>query len=422
MGKNKIVKVLRAVTFSAAGLGIMSASNFALSVILIRTMPLSEFGLYGIGYAAILLYSSVGQALFLSQMVANAPDKAASGKEPYAAAVFAGVLGLSMATIGALALASCVGAVFSRGVRDLLGLIFAFCAFGIAHQIKDYFVTYSYMFRREHVVVGINIVFAIALFSQLGVLYFRKIPLTVELVALIYAASLVAGAAVGFLVFRINVTRVKLTDLVETVVESWGNGRWALLGVMVSWLQSQAYVTISAIMLGPASVGLANASRLLIVPFSLFANSVGQVVVPRLSDLRVSDRERVPVMGRLFVVVLTCCAALYIATLYFAVDLVSGMLFKEDYAAALPLVWIWCGTLLVGPLRTGGVVVLQAFKHFRGLTIDYAISAIATVVVVAILIKLVGVGGAILGLALGDGFVGWLLWRRVHRTRGAPSE
>ena len=97
----------KALSISVINQVVSSGTNFALGIYLVRALTPTEFGLYGIGFAIALLYSGVGNALLLTQMVVHVPDKANEDKLHYAARVLvlAAVFSLLTALLAGLVLA-----------------------------------------------------------------------------------------------------------------------------------------------------------------------------------------------------------------------------------------------------------------------------------------------------------------------------
>jgi O-antigen/teichoic acid export membrane protein len=405
----------KAITFSSLSQGLASGANFLIAIVLIRSLPPSEFGKYGIGFAFVLLYAGFGHAVFLSQMTANAADREVNHREEFASLVLLGIVVASISIAILIAASAYTLTPFIDVVGSNVKTILTFNLFAASYFLRAFFVSYGYLFRRELYVLIVNSIVTFALFAMLGTIIFLKKELTIDLVATIYSLALVLGSFYGLFASNMRMKIVSITNLAMEFIELWRNGRWALIGVIVNWLQSQAHIAVSAVMLGPTGVGIINAAKIFVSPFLLLLPAAHQIVLPRLASRRVSDPASVPALGRRYAAFLLGAAVLFTILLYFFFDFLWGLIGREQYSEAASLVAFWCAVLLLATYRSVAVTVLQSLKQFRGITLDNSISAILVIIMAVFLTGRFETSGAVVSLAIGEGILALMLWRRISR-------
>jgi O-antigen/teichoic acid export membrane protein len=407
----------KALSLSVLNQVVSSGTNFVLALYLVRVLTTSDFGLYGIGFAITLLYAGVGDALFLTQMVVHVPDKAPQDRLPYAARILVALIMFCALTAIVAGVIILMGGAWSQLINKHVSLIYSIVIASIAYIIKDFFVRHSYTARKESWALWVNVAVAVTLASLLWIHFQFEIAFDSERALWIYAASNMVGALVGFALVRLPILTVRLREVFHDVREAWVGGRWALGGVAVTWTQTQAYMYISALFLGPAGVAYANAARLFITPAIFLVPAIGQIVAPRLAALRASNPQRMMQIGILFTTGLIAFSMLYSITLLGMIDVIKPILIGAKYADITPLVAAWCLVLVFQFSRSGTGIVLLVMKEFRLITLVNLASLVVAIVAALILMKAIQVQGAILGTALGELMLSVLLYREVMRLK-----
>jgi len=392
---------------------VSSGTNFALGIYLVRVLTPTEFGLYGIGFAIVLLYSGLGNALFLTQMVVHVPDKAEEDRLPYASRMLVAVAIFCLLTTLIVSLLIAFGWVWAPLSGKYFGLGMAITAASTAYLLKDFFIRHAYIVRKEAWALYVNIFTALALVGLLLAQYqfFPEINSTSAL--WIFSASNIGGALFGLVLAQLPILTVSLYQLKTDMREAWVGGKWALTGVGVTWSQTQAYMYVSAIFAGPSAVGYANAARLLIAPALFLMPAVTQLVMPRLATLRTTNAERMFRISWKFTVVMGSFAVVYSAILLGLADEITPVLLGEGYEHVTALVAAWCLVLIFQFLRSGTVIVMQVIKEFRAITLLNAVSLSVAIIIAVFLMQVIGVQGAILGTAAGELIFSMLLYRAI---------
>jgi O-antigen/teichoic acid export membrane protein len=395
---------------------VSSGGNFLVGVYLARTLSLEAFGLFGISMGVCLLYIGVGNAVIFTQMMVNIPDKMPMEKDAYATKMLFAALMLGALTLGLVTLFMLGTMFFRADLSSLLKSVAAVACTAVFLLLKEFFVSYSYVRRKELWALAVNGLSVMVLAAGLAIEHVAHIPLTPENVLLLYAAGAAVGAASGYFVSPLSLMRDSQNFMPE-FIEAWRHGRWALGGVIVSWMQSQMYAYVLAFFLGPAGVGQANAAKIFISPFSFLLPAINKITVPRLADLRQNNRRR------MFRVSLALTGGLFLFAIFYSIlllsnlDFISKLVLGRRDPAIQSLVWVWCFFLVNQMLLSGGSGLLQVLRRFRVLTLINIPSAVVAVLTAVVLIQQIGTPGAIWGTAAGEIVLSLLIWREIRYGR-----
>ncbi len=396
---------------------ISSGSNFAVGVYLARTLPLREYGIYGICYGICMLYVGVGNAIILTQMLVTMAEVEAEQQTAYASRMLQSVLILGVLTLLLVGLTLLLAFLLDPGLADYFPTVCAVALMAILFLCKEFFIRYAYIMRVERLAVWVSGLAVAILAAGLAIERAAGIPLTVIHVLLLSGAGMAISAVIGYRYSPLTIPpglRASLLDFGQ----SWQQGRWALGGVAVSWVQSQTYTYVLAALLGPTGVGQANAARIFVSPFSFLLPAVNQIAMPRMADLRQAHPHRLVRLVLLFTVGLLLLAIAYSFVLLQSLSVVADLVLGRHDPGVQSLVWIWCVVVCNQMILNGGSAMLQVLRRFRILTLLSAASAMAAVVSALILVRLVGPPGAIWAVAVGEVLLSFLVWREIRRDHG----
>lgn len=397
--------------------GLISLANLMMGLFLIRFASKEAYGLYGIGYAVVLAAVGIANALVLTQMTVKAQAKAAEIRDGYCAAMLrglyclfgpvallAGFVVLAAGTVGALD-------------RDTASFAIAVAAAALGVLLLEFFRRLGYLRGRAQQALWLDLGFVGLLFAALFFSYaaFGNVSQSSAIIAYGSAAALAGGVAFGRSGLRRDTALVPVRDALR---ESWSGGRWALLGVVVTWLQSQSYVYLLGTLVGPSGVAEANAARLFMAPVALVIAGVNQVFLPRLAYLRAEGgagtAER---MARQVMWVLLGLVGVYSVLALAFEAAISGTLFTAEYAGIHNVVAAWAAVFLLQSMRANTSILLQAHDRFRGIALANVVSTGVVIAVSLALISRFGVVGAVAALAIGELVLGALLWKVFLNVR-----
>lgn len=412
----EVSSVKAALSISFLNQIVSSGGNFIVGVYLARMLSLEDFGWYGISFGICMLYIGVGNALILTQMVVTMPDKVDADKERYAARMLLAVIALGALTLGLAAAAAAAIALFHPAWNRFIPIGVTIAVTAVAFLGKEFFISYAFMRRKETLALVVSGLSVAILCGGLAIEYMASIAPTAQNALLLYAAGALAGAAAGYLAAPISIGRGAKTFLPEAI-DAWHHGRWALGGVSATWVQAQTYTYVLALFLGPAGVGQANAARIFISPFSFLIPAINKIAIPRLAELRPSNRGKMFHVSLLLAGGLFSFSAIYSLLMLANLDFVTHLVLGRNDPAIKSLVWIWCVVLAIQMTLTVGSGLLQALKKFRILTLVNIPSAIVAVSAAILLIRQLGAPGAIWGMAAGELVFALLIWKEIRNDR-----
>ncbi|HEX7643163.1 MAG TPA: hypothetical protein VF450_09520 [Noviherbaspirillum sp.] len=393
-----------------------SGGNFLVGIYLARSLPLASFGLYGMGYGICMLYVGIGNAAILTQMSVNMAEKPAGERDAYAADMLCAVLLADLLLLGLASLGALAAYSWHLLPEHGAGLMLAVGAASASFLCTEFFISYAFQKRRESMALMVNATTMFVLFMGLLAERLLGAALTAANVLTLYAAGAALASLAAYAVSPLVLPR-SARRLLGTVRESWRGGSWALGGVLVTWIQTQAYAYVVAAFGGAAAVGQANAARIFISPFSFLLPAVNKVAIPRLAELRCSDAKKLRRTSALLTAGMTALAVAYTLFLAIGLGVLSRLLLGRDDPAVAALVWPWCLVLVLQMIRSGGGLLLQIQRKFRSLTLISIPSAIVTVAVSLAATVALGAWGAILGIAVGEAVLALLIWREIRDER-----
>lgn len=392
--------------------------NFLLGVYLARTLTLEQFGVYGIGFGICMLYVGVGNAVILTQMVVNMTDKIDAEKIAYADGMFF-LLCLMSASLFALIVAvAALALTLAPEFSHFLPAMFSIALAAISMLGAEFFICYAFLRRREHAAVAVNALTMLVILAGFAGARLCQLALTGDMALLLYAAGASISAATAYLVSPLRL-RLSQPKLRENIRESWFHGRWALGGVVLTWLQTQTYTYVLAFYLGPIGIGQANAARIFISPFNFILTSINKIAIPRLVEFRDSNRPEMFRVSFSLTAGLLLLTTLYSAVLLGNVGYLTNLVLGRHDQAITSIVWVWCLLLIVQMARSCGGILLQVQRKFRLLMLANIPSVVVTIATSLILIYWFGVSGAVLGLLAGEFTLATLIWKEIRSERAA---
>jgi O-antigen/teichoic acid export membrane protein len=392
---------------------VSSGGNFLLGIYLARTLPLEDFGMYGLGYGICMLYIGVGNAVILTQMVVNMPDRTGAEREMYAARMFCAVALLGMTVLLVTGITYLLMLVAKPEYIQYRATVASVAAAAVLFLFNEFFISYAYIKRKESLALMVNLLTITALFTGVWIIKMSGLPLTASHVLLCYALGAAIASTFAFTQSLLPLA-AGMKRLFPDLIESWKQGKWALGGAIVTWIQAQAYAYVLVVFLGPVGVGQANAARIFISPFSFLIPAVNKIAIPRLADLRNSDSARMSKASITLTLTLSAMTIVYSLIVMIGLDYMSQWILGRRDTQVESLVWAWCLVLIFQLLRTGGAILMQVQRKFRMLMLLNIPSAVVTMVAAILFIYWIGTAGAILGMVAGEVILAVLIWKEIR--------
>lgn len=394
LGKAMAVSVLNQV--------VSSGTNFAMGIYLVRVLSPEDFGLYGIGFAISLFFAGIGNALFLTQMVINSPDKTQDDRSAYAGRILLLLSLFCMASVLFVSVLLFTGCIVWDVVRHYVEFASAVTTASTVYLLKEFFVRHAYNVRRETWTLAINGTIACTMAALLWGEHQCSAAINVEMALWIYSVAHAASVIVGLLLSKLPVAWRQLRELRGDLLEAWHYGKWASITNLVYFARANAHTIVVTALMGPVGVAKINAARILVTPAVMLTPALSQLAMPRLAALRAQGDARVVKFGSTVTLVLLSIALLYSTVLLVGYDVIVPMVVGKNYQDIVSITVLWCVFTCLLALRNGAEIPVQVLRKFRGLSVANTYSAIASLVATYCLSIAYGIQGALIGLIIGE--------------------
>ena len=385
---------------------LLSAVNFLVTILLIKTVPKYEYGYYSIAFSISLFLVSVQNAIVNAPLTVLLVSKRGEERHRYPAGLGMGQLlvVLPLATISLLI----VGLLYLLGLDSPIASIAgALSLASIGILLREFLRGYYFAEESPTKVLQLDIRYAMIYVGLIGI---TAVSITVTVPAVLLHMGL-AGLVVSASFWIARRRYVTLDSIREGYRENWEFGKWALIGVCVTHVQSYGYLYLLGSMLGGGAVGDVSASRLLLMPFVLLEAGWGKVAMPHGSRLR-EERDLARFLRELIAATLAISIfiAVYAWLLVLVAEPLGRFIFTDQYGKATELVFFWGLIHIMHFIALNAGYGLQVMREFRVLAKINAITMLLTLSFAYFLIGHDGIRGALLSLMLGHASLAIPLW------------
>jgi len=364
--------------FAVTDQGLMSGSNFVLSILLARWLSPEQYGAYALAFSMFFFVSAVHQALVLEPMSVLGTAEYSTRPREYGGAMlwFQAAFSILLAVVfGAAALlARAMGQMnFSAA---LLGL-----ALGAPGILLFWLARMTCYVNCSPATAACGAaVYSAALFSGAGLLWYTH-RLSVVTVFVLMGAAACLTAAVLLLRFRPD-PRCGRVLLREAAKSHWRYGRWALGSSLVIWVPGNIFYSITSAILGLGSAGAFRALMNLSYPVTHTCNALSLLVQPQLSGAAARSGGRSTLRGVAAIGGLYAAGALFwLAVIALGSGRLWRLLYGNHFHSSSGLaVWILVGVVfqVAAYAPAVGLRALQAPALVFG---AYSIAAVACLAV-----------------------------------------
>lgn len=388
---------------------LQSVTNLCVGIILIHYATKEEYGLYGVGFASLLLLIGFSNAIVSTQMTVLAPTKKQELQNHFCASL---IIGFFLWLIPLFSIVATITLIFSY-VYDLSEyekLIYAVLLSSPPTILIEIMRRYFYLKLRPKTVFKMGLLYTFIYFISLtAILLNTKNNLHVYALLTNGFASLLA-ASIFFSMSDMSWRGAFCTSS-ESLKECWKDGKWALGGVLVTWGQIQGYVYVLALIEGSALVAEANAARLFLAPINVLSTGFSKVVMPRLVKFRINDKwQQAIITARKILIIMLVIIIAYSFSIYFIKDWIIDRFMNHDYKDIGILIYYWSIFFICQAFRTNNSILLQAFRLFKEITVSNAMTACVVLVISLLVVQSYGVKGVISTMSVGEFSLALILW------------
>ena len=321
---------------------ITSAENFGIGVILVRSCPKAEFGLYALGYGMLILALSLIAALITAQMP-TVFSKAYLSSEERRFQCNSLLRALLVVCITTAICGSLVTLLLARfhivaSYDACYWLLLSFAVPGIC--LRDFMRRYFFQVRSEAQALLMDAFALVLTLSTLGAMAAFHAP---HLNSVAAATLALSGLAVGtWGLLRAGLSARKRTDEAPGFQSFWHAGGWNIGATLVSWFQTQAYTFFVTAMLGLSGLATANAPRVLLTPITLLSTGLALPLLPRFATQRTNLNRITSIRSAgVLITLIFAFVGLYMSALWLARGALLPLILGRRYDDVWPCMIAW---------------------------------------------------------------------------------
>jgi O-antigen/teichoic acid export membrane protein len=401
---------------------LLSATNFAVGIILVRRVPQAQYGYYVLINSAVPLLAQLQGAFITPSLQSRVTIAGPEARREFVG----GLLREQRLLLVAVAVASLVICALAWGAGALQTQTVVIFALGsmaaVAWLFRDCQRMLLVAYRHSVDVLRGDATFAAILIAGVWISTLTDAAAAISAVAMA-VASLVGGVALSRALWRHDPWISPGTP--HALVQTIKMGTWAAAGAGVHWAFSQGYTFIVASRLDVSSVAAIAATRLLLSPVGVFSIGISSMMFSS-STLWLKYHGARGLLRRLlwFTLAMSLGALAYIAVMWVMRDWIFLNVLKKDFPQRDLLLGIWALVFLCTVVRDQVIFLLIAHGRWRQLAGLTSVCAVCGLLVSYLAIQRYGAAGGLLGLLMGEfahviGVV--VLTYRDMRTGGRDS-
>ncbi|HEU0045996.1 MAG TPA: polysaccharide biosynthesis C-terminal domain-containing protein [Nitrososphaera sp.] len=384
---------------------ILSATNLVIAFILIKTVPKEEYGHYSIVFAVSLFLISIQNAIVTTPLAVLLAAKDTHRKNGYVAALFWGQL-LAIIPAAVLGLIA-TGGLYLYGLDAVeVWTIGALCVGAIGILLREFSRAYYFAQESPLKVLKLDTLYTLIYFG-LTLMAFGLFRISVPLIFLFMGAS----GLITSLLFNCRGSSFSWQSIRDSYREHWAFGKWALLGILVTHVQSYCNLYLIGSLLSTAAAGSVSASRLPLAPLQLLQIGWGKIAIPRGSRLREAHQLRRFIKEQAVVTIgIAAAITAYVAVLLMSSDLLKRFLFNKGYESSLDFIVFWGAINIASFAWINASCGLQVMKEFGIIAKINAVTMVVTLAATYVLIGQYGIKGGLASSLLGETLLALALW------------
>jgi len=400
----------RNIAYSFIDQALVSLINFAIGIAFIKLTTKEQYGLYSIYFTIILLILGFQNAIINTQIIVRAPKKNNSKRKTFITGLHNGqyLIALPLAVI----ICFIAWIVYPKeNTMALHTVIISIATIGVLS--REFTRSYLYFLLKPSKVLIADILYAIALlvftFLILNDSGFNAITMVIGLGVASLISSITMLAVVKFSI------KTSLNSIVLSLKESWEEGRWALLGVTVTWLQSYSFIYLSAIFSGPDTTAELNAARLILTPLITLNTSIFVVLKPHWAYWHADRKfEKIRSSGMKLLAAILLVIFIYAIFILALDDFLVSVLFSSEYSKTGELVVLWSIFMSIQITKTSYSNQLQIFSKFKYIASVNSITSFITVFLGALLMTKYELMGSLIAMIISEAILTLFFWKKMR--------
>lgn len=415
--RGNAVGLVRSNFWGLADHGLISGSNFVTMVLLARGLGEARFGEFTLVYTALLFANSFQDSLIAQPHNVIGPTKRGLSYVRYTTSTAAAQL-LLVVVGGVLALLAGMAAlaVHWSGAP----LLFALAVAVVGWQLQEFMRRVMYTEGRLGAAFSNDLISYGGQAVVIAYLWWEH-HLSGPAALVVVAVTSIAAAALGAWQIRHSLGR----EIERAVLkENWDFGKWLGGGELGRWLSVEAYLYLSALLLGSAAAGMLKAAQVLFGPLRILMLFLYTVLPTRLSRALTTKGDaalRSQVM-RAYATVVPVLFGYCLLMAIFARPIL-GLMYGQAYTNITWVVVLFATYAFIGHAGQLISTALRARQQARPIFMGQMASALVTIPAGWALIRVLGVDGAVVSMIGTQMIVNVVFWHAfLRRSAGADGE
>jgi len=402
--------------------GILTGSNFIISILLARWMSAEEYGIYAVAFAVFLFLLNFHQALLLEPMLVFGSSVYRNSLRGYLKSLLWLHLWVSVLMIFGLAVSAAVMARMGQSP----GLPAALVAVGfVGPAVLLFWLTKRVFYLKLSPApsAASAVLYCAVLLGGLGVIYKYGLVSAASALLLMGVGGLVSSLVLlTYLGLRLRSTQADPT-LRETFNRHWRYGRWALGANAMMWIPINIFYPLLSKFSGLAQAGELKALMNFAAPMLQTCAALSSLMLPytaRMLEQRGSAGVNIA-LKRMTLLCVACAVPYWIVLLVFKGP-AFHLLYSGRYMTITYLLPIVALVSVLGSAFFGPAIVLRSLESPASVFGAVTISSCVALLIGIPLTRALGVAGALWGMAVSEGLAFAAAVALVRRKARRSSE
>ena len=378
--------------------GLASGANFLITVLLARQMIPAEFGVFVLTYSILLFIKSLQMALITQPMSVLGVPLEGREVQKYFSSLTIGQLILGVCFVMILLVGACL-LDFIPMQTKVAPTFFAMALASFPYQGQEYFR--RALFARFKTAFALLNDFLCYSLQTIGII-------------LLYLYNLLSGPNV-FYVIGISSAIAMLYGYIQChefigsdfskfkkiIKKNWDHGKWLLSSTLLMWTSGQAYFFIAAFFLGPVAPAVLRAAQNVYGPTHVLLNGL-EGFAPQIASKKYSSGgiEKLNNFLKFLLIILLVIMGLYCLFASLGSEFLLNILYKKQYSGYGKIVMLLGITYILNSLMRVPSIGLRAINKPKGIFYAHAASSCVTIGFGILLVKFLGITGAVLGTVI----------------------
>jgi O-antigen/teichoic acid export membrane protein len=378
---------------------LLSAANLCVGLILIRRTDDQDYGYYVLVLNALMLITQIQTQFIAPAMILRMSDSNRAGRATLIGSIYR-LQRFSMPFVGAGVAVITVLLWLAHSLSGTVTLIIlAAIGAALTSLYREFFRMVLLAYRRPHDVLRVDTLYVVLLVASAMVATLTPFPALVAVLFLCLSTA-ASGSLLARALWNYEPWDIHGPNVLRQIATI---GAWTTAGAAIHWTFAQGYNYLIVGTLDVRAVAAVAATRLLMMPVNMLSTGVASLMLPTTSAWL---RERG--VGTVFIRLLllscgiTCLALCYFLVVWLLRDWLFAHVLHKQFAHRDQLMFMWFFIFSLMVFRDQLLFLPLARGRFKTLTGITFLSAVLSLSVSYVMMKRVGVEGALIGVLTGE--------------------